>query len=405
MIRMIPTARPPGAGLVLVTLLFAACGTPTAEPVFTVEPRLSPIPEARLVPPREAPAPIRDTLALRVAPGPRAPDEFDVVNSPGAVRGEEDRRPAAVVHAPIPLPEGGREALESALLRHGFAVLEQSAVARRLVERSDSLGLPPLPEGRSPDLSRVLRAAQSTENPADYLLVVERFSVTSASDRTIPIGDRVETRAHVEANPGLSVGPGEGEIPPEVYASWFEAELSARLLDVGTGSIVWLGSHDLESPDAEPDGFTIRIPTERRVSNLERINAAISARNDSATTLVQTAEGVRAELREVYEEGSLTRTFDTDEEVLEWQEDMRAEADRLERRYRDLVTTLLDLQSTLPPETEEEWAFFYRVGDPALTPDFGPDVGAASTDAPTEAHLRRLTRLVATSLVNTILIS
>jgi len=391
--------------LVLLAVVVAGCGTPTAAPVFTVEPRLAPIPDPRPLPPREAPAPIRDTLELRIAPGPRVPDEFDVVNSPGAVQDEEDVRPAVVVHAPTPLPEGGRPALESALLRHGFAVLEQSAVDRRFAQMSDSLGLPPLPEGRSPDLSRVLRAAQSTENPADYLFLVERFTVSPVADRTISIGDRPETRAHVEANPGLSVGRDEGRIPPAVSARWYEAELSARLLDVGTGSIVWLGSHDLESPAAEPDGFIVRIPTERRASNLDRINSAIAAHNDSTRTLAAAAEAVEAELREVYAEGSLPRTFETDEEVLRWQREIREEADELERRYRDLVATLADVARTPPPETEEAWTFRYVVGEPDISPEFGSDVSVAVTDPRVEAHLERLVRMVATSLVNTILIS
>ncbi len=383
---------------------FAGCGTPTAEPVFSVVPQLPGIPEVRPLPPRDPPPPIRDTLVLRIAPGSTVPDEFDVVNSPGAVRDEDDQRPSVVVFGGASLPTDARSALESALLRRGFAVLDRSAVEGRLVEIRDSAGAVPPPPGRMPDMSRVLAAARSVPVPADYLFQIERFSVAPSDDRSVRIGNRQETRAHVEANPGLSVGSGAGQMPSEVSARWHGAELSARLLDVGTGSIVWLGSHDLESPDAEPDGLTIRIATERQVANVERINAALAAWNDSATALATTATAVRAELRDVYAEGSTSREFESDEAALAWQIDLLDEANELERRYRDAVGALSDLTAAPPPEYSEPWSFIYLVGDPTIDPDLAPGGVGAPVSRLVEAHLERLVRALATALVNTIVI-
>jgi hypothetical protein len=390
---------------VLVSTALSGCGTPTAEPVFSVVPQLPAIPDVRPLPPRDPPPPIRDTLVLRIAPGSIAPDEFDVVNSPGAVRDEEGQRPSVVVFGTTGLPEGGRSAIESALLRHGFAVLENSAIQRRIEAVRDSLGMLPLPPGRMPDMARVLAAAQSVPSPADYLFQVERFVVERSDDRSLRIGNRPETRAHVEANPGLSVGEGPGQVPREVPSGWYRTEISARLLDVGTGSIVWLGSHDLESPVAEPDGLEVRIATERVVADVGRINAALATWNDSATALAAAATAVRADLREVYAEGSRSREFDSDEAALAWQRQTVADADRLNRRYRDLVEALSDLTSTPPSEYREPWTFSYVVGravvDPDLAADGATEVGRSRV---IEAHLDRLVRAVATALVNTIVI-
>jgi len=240
---------------------------------------------------------------------------------------------------------------------------------------------------------------------ADYLFQVERFTVSPAEDRSLRIGNRPETRAHVEANPGLSVGAQAGEIPSDVPARWYRVDLSARLLDVGTGSIVWLGSHDLESPDAESDGLEVQIATERIVVGVGRINAALAVWNDSSTALAAAATAVRVEVRDVYQEGSASREFDSDEAALAWQRQTVAEAGRLERRYRDLVEALSDLAAAPPSEYEERWEFRYLVGEPIIDPDLTPDASGAAGRTPLiQAHLERLVRAVATSLVNTIVI-
>jgi hypothetical protein len=391
--------------VVFAAVALAACGTPTAEPVFSVAPQLPAIPEVRPLPPRDPPPPIRDTLVLRITPGSIAPDEFDVVNSPGAVRDDEARRPSVVVFGAVGLSTRGRSAVESALLRHGFSVLEQSAVEQRLDEIRDSVEAIPPPPGGMPDMSRVLAAAQSVPSPADYLFQVERLVVEASDDRSLRIGNRPETRAHVEANPGLSVGGDAGQVPSELPSRWYRTEMSARLLDVGTGSIVWLGSHDLESPDAEPDGLEVRIATERVVADVGRINAALAVWNDSATALAANATSVREEIREVYAEGSTSREFDSDEAALAWQRQTIAAADRLERRYRDLVEALSRLTSAPPSEYREPWTFRYVVSPPVVDPDLAPDgLAEQGRSRLIDAHLDRLVRAVAASLVNTIVI-
>lgn len=382
------------------------CGTPVAEPVFaTPTPTLDAIPAVQPLATRTPPPVIQDELVLRVPPGSTAPDEYDVVNSPGAVSGPEGARPGAVIYAPGVLPDGGMQAIETALLRHGFAVLDQAGVDARIRALRDSLGAPPVAPGRTPDLSQVIRAVQSGDRPADYLFLIERFAVLPAVDRELAVGSRPEARAHAEQNPGLRIGDGVGQLPRSIPTRWYRAELSARLLDVGTGSIVWLGSHDLESPDAERDGISVRIQTERRVANVESINGAITDWNARTAALAAEATALREEIRGVYAEGSQARTFDSDEAALAWQRSTAAEAERLEREYRDVVERLSDLAGSPPVETEMAWDTFYVVGAPALDPDFAAD-GAAGPgrNERIEAHLLRLVRTVATSLINTIVI-
>ncbi len=377
-----------------------------AEPVFvTPSPTFEPVPRVQPLAPRTPPPIIQDELVLRVPPGPVAPDEFDVVNSPGAVSGPERTRPGAIIYAPSELPEGGRAAVETALLRHGFAVLDQTGIERRIDALRDSLGAPPLAPGRTPDLSRVIRAVQSGERPADYLFLVERFSISPASDRSLDIGRLPETRAYAEQNPGLRVGDAVGDVPTQVPTRWYRAEMSARLLDVGTGSIVWLGSHDVESPDAESDGIMVRIATERRVANVETINSAIADWNERTVQLTQEARDLQQEIRGVYAEGSQSRTFETEEAALAWQRTTAAEADRLEENYRDVLARLTQLASSPPPAIELPWDTYYVVGRPQLDPDFSADGSEdAARGERIQAHLERLVRTVATSLINTIII-
>lgn len=327
------------------------------------------MPEFRELPAREAPEPIADQLVIRLERGRTAPDEFDVVNSPGALRGEEDARPSVIVFAPGVLPDGGRQAIEAALLRRGFAVLDQPGAE------------------------------------SDYLFQVDALEVSPSTDRAFRIADLPETRAHVEENPGLEVGPGVNELPATIPSRWYQTRFVARLVDVETGSIVWLGDHDLESPAAEERGITIRIDTERRVENEREVNGRIADYNARGRQLVEKARELRASLAATYAEGSETRVFERDEEVVEWQERIRAQAARLEREYRDTRDELVGMAANPPRAEDAPWRFYYEVGAASVEPDLSPD----QTDSPAARemlanHRARLVRTVVTALIDTILI-
>jgi hypothetical protein len=355
--------------LLALVLASAACGTPTADPVFLTTPEIPAVPDFRPVPTRTAPDPIEDQLVLRLERGRTAPDEFDVVNSPGALRGEEGGRPTVIVFAPGVLPDEGRQAIEAALLRRGFAVLDQPGAE------------------------------------SDYLFQVDVLEITPSTDRAFRIADRPETRAHVEENPGLAVGDGVNSLPASIPSRWYRARFVARLLDVETGSIVWLGDHELESPAAEERGITIRIDTERRVENEREVNGRITDYNARGARLTEEARELRTSLAATYVEGSQAREFERDEEVVEWQERLRAEAARLEREYRDTLDELASLAAAPPRPEDAPWAFYYEVGAPLVEPDLSPD--GAEAPAAQEAlanHRARLIRTVVTALIDTILI-
>lgn len=294
------------------------------------------------------------------------------------------------------------------MLEDGEVTLEQYQSSVAEMERQSQRSAPGQRrvEDEMIDIAEVIRAVQLGEDQADYLLQINDVRVEPSYDRQFNIGAFAETRAFLERNPGLTLGSAQGQLPSAIPAKWFRATFNAKLMDVRTGSIVWLGDHTLESRHAEPQGIEIRIDVERRVANADRVNASLRAYNERGERLADEVEQLRAEIQKTYEQGSAAREFETEEAMLRWQQQTRDEAAELERQYRDTRAALAEHAGNRPADFDAAWEFAYVVGEPQVSPNL-TDVAAGDVAARErlEEHRSDLIRAVTSSLINTIVVN
>ncbi len=251
------------------------------------------------------------------------------------------------------------------------------------------------------DIAEVIRAAQSGTETADYLLQISLVQVEPSYDRQFEIGAFRETRDFMGRHPGLQLGNGEGQLPAAVPARWFRAEFNAKLMSIRTGSIVWLGNHELQSQDAEP--LTITIDIERRVANGEAVLNAIRDFNGRGDQLIRQAAQTRSQLEALYSVAQSPRQFENEEAMQAWENETRSRISALERQYTGLRQQLVEHAANRPPEFSEDFQYAYAVSTPRVDPNLTDfDVNDRQAQERLDAHRSALIRALTRSLIETI---
>jgi hypothetical protein len=142
------------------------------------------------------------------------------------------------------------------------------------------------------DGSELIRAAQEGEVQSDYILQVNRFHTDVLSDRSIFLVDEPEIDKLCKTHPGLREAfSSQGR--STMTQPGFYGVLNAKLIEVQTGIITWIGEHRVESLRIFKDGYRIIVPIIRRVANGAEIQRAIDRHNKSLGESFSELAGVR----------------------------------------------------------------------------------------------------------------
>jgi hypothetical protein len=251
------------------------------------------------------------------------------------------------------------------------------------------------------DIAEVIRAAQSGTETADYLLQISLVQVEPSFDRQFNIDAFPETQAFLDRHPGLQLGSGPGQLPSAIPARWYRAEFNAKLMSIRTGSIVWLGNHELSSQHAEP--LTITMDVERSVANGEAVQAAIRAYNLRGDKLQDAALRTRKELQDLYQTAQSPRQFESEQAMTRYQQDTRSRIAQLQREFRDLQDQLAAHAASRPAEFTQDFHYAYSVSEPRVTPNLADfDVDDRRAQELLDQHRNNLIRAVTRSLIETI---
>jgi hypothetical protein len=94
------------------------------------------------------------------------------------------------------------------------------------------------------DISEVIRAAQSGDTRADYILQINKFDTKKEIQFTKDIRQIAEIREFSRKYPGI-----ENQLQNSTYnqlsCKVLGAELNAKLINVKSGEIIWIGSYEL----------------------------------------------------------------------------------------------------------------------------------------------------------------
>jgi len=141
------------------------------------------------------------------------------------------------------------------------------------------------------DISEVIRAAQSGDVQSDYILQINRFDEVKPVPYTINL-------EHYDAYKSLM---SEFQSAQETLfnrrkqtCTAYEASLNAKLIDVDTGDIVWIGDHSLMSASASTALPEFKVSVHKTVDNASEVENFVreqnspELRNQRGSTLTET---------------------------------------------------------------------------------------------------------------------
>lgn len=145
------------------------------------------------------------------------------------------------------------------------------------------------------DMSELIRAAQSgAENErADYILEIGRFTI----DPSAPLQSTVNLLAHPDMRNFLNENPWTRETLREAWVNMpyeqLAARLEARLVDVRTGEIVWLGSCLIPEGELgeEGDPLTVRYEIHEEVTNEATVARFVDEQNTRQARILRERQG------------------------------------------------------------------------------------------------------------------
>ncbi|MEM7754424.1 MAG: hypothetical protein AAF297_02195 [Planctomycetota bacterium] len=153
--------------------------------------------------------------------------------------------------------------VERALIRKDFDLRDRSKFEANLIARGagDVDGIDSQAE--------LLNAALDEDGTAyaDYVLQINEIRTEQNKTKRIDPQEFTEVTAFARRHPGLSASGAidRFEVP------MVEAVFNAKLIRVETGSVVWIGSHRVNSFDLEPTGTTVTLSVTPTPRNLDAL--------------------------------------------------------------------------------------------------------------------------------------
>ncbi|MDA7817916.1 hypothetical protein N9A28_06965 [Sulfurimonas sp.] len=254
------------------------------------------------------------------------------------------------------------------------------------------------------DISEVIRAAQSGDVKADYLLQINKMEVTPSYDRALDIYNFPETKAFLQDHIGLEIGDlKEDNIPRSIPRPWYRASFNAKLINISNGKIVWIGNHLTESNSANKDGISITFNVKQYVSNNNYINSSIDSYNSQLQSKYDELKRVTSKLNNLYKQETRAMEFKTEDDKTRYISNMHSDISSTETLYSSTLTEYKQLQQERPSQISENWAYKYNVGEPIITPTMmSNENNSPAMEEKIREHKNALIKEVTTALINTI---
>ena len=232
------------------------------------------------------------------------------------------------------------------------------------------------------DTAEVLRAAllgDKDEVKPDYLLQM-RLTIPTTFPRPLSLKDRPELAAFFKANPDFSdiqqydpsVKGSEAKVhsafPIRIQTPWHYAESESKLIDIKTGSVLWIGS--IRSQSYHIEKFTIAYAITRVIDKAwgDNVTKAVSEHNAELDRLEKEARKAEVKLKATYQRFQNTVQLDS-EQVAGYEALRQREINEAQRAYSAACNALTNHQSAPPAKATERPRFLYVVSDPLITPD------------------------------------
>lgn len=195
------------------------------------------------------------------------------------------------------------------------------------------------------DIGELIRAAEKGTVQADFILQVNRFETGAISDKNIYLPSHPSLREVADKNIEL-IQTLEQKNYSNILQPGYFGYLNAKLIEVKTGSIVWVGEHRVESGDVED--ITVQLDIQKVPANLSEIQ--------------NTADRFNLQLRDLASKSAQESAIIVNENL---ENEVRKSA---EAQYYSYSKQL----SALQPDNVQypQWTYKYEISRPRVTPQF-----------------------------------
>ena len=128
------------------------------------------------------------------------------------------------------------------------------------------------------DISEVIRAAQSGDTRADYILQINTFNTKKSSRINKDIRQLPEVREFVTQYPAIKKQLDDNQYHM-LKCAIVGAELNAKLIHVNTGEIIWIGNYELNEMSAGLNQITIELGQRTFPANEGAVNRFVQEQN------------------------------------------------------------------------------------------------------------------------------
>ena len=252
------------------------------------------------------------------------------------------------------------------------------------------------------DMSELIRAAQSEGVKADYILQLNKIVEYSAYATTINLKGQTEVEKYMSENLDLEYGKEINNIPTNFPVDVYRVVFGAKLINVQSGRVEWVGTHELNSLDIE--NITASFNIVRKDISTPNINKEIQSKYDYASELYQSAKNTEKQLISLYKTASLERKY-KDKKIQSISE--KTLLDNIKRTEQSLAQKIRKINEANNNSLNitQDIEFSYAVSELIVSPDFNIDKSTLDRkkEKDTQKHRQKLLNKTIRSLLNTII--
>ncbi len=132
------------------------------------------------------------------------------------------------------------------------------------------------------DISEVIRAAQTGDVQSDYILQINRFDKAQLVPYTVNLEHYDEYKKLIDQFPEVQQTLFEKRKQTCVS---FEVSLNAKLIDVETGDIVWIGEHSINNASSNKNLPIFNVTVAKSVNNEYEVQSIVDSLNTEKARL------------------------------------------------------------------------------------------------------------------------
>ncbi|MEH6551391.1 MAG: hypothetical protein V7711_05025 [Pseudomonadales bacterium] len=128
------------------------------------------------------------------------------------------------------------------------------------------------------DISEVIRAAQEGDIQSEYILQINSFDTLKIVRKSINLLSNSQVRDFTAANPEIKKEMEEKQYLP---CGFLAAELNAKLINVKSGEIIWIGKHQLNELNSGEIDYSVELGSRRYVTNYRQVENYVQYQNSA----------------------------------------------------------------------------------------------------------------------------